>query len=186
MGNHEVLQSLRRQMAHLESGGRERLTAPISSGSPALDALLPNQGLTTGTLVEWVEHGLGSGSGWLAWRTAANALAYGMSPLSQQQLPEQRVPEQQQGSYRPKSSNRLVVIDNEGTFYPAIALAAGIPLSQIVVVRPPSMADAFWAADQALRCPAVTAVWGRFSHLDDRQARRLQLAADMSRMDPLR
>lgn len=155
MGNEEVLQTLRRQVAKLESGGKQAASASaISSGSSALDALLPNRGMVPGTLVEWVEHGLGSGSGWLAWQTAANALR------------------------RQQTSNRLVVIDCQGSFYPAIALAAGIPLSQIVLIRPQNLTDAFWAADQALRCPAVTAVWSRFSQIDDRQARRLQLAAE--------
>jgi hypothetical protein len=72
----------------------------------------------------------------------------------------------------------LVVIDQDATFYPPAAAAAGIPLDQIIIVRPACRADGLWAADQALRSPAVSVVWGPLTTIDDREARRLQLAAE--------
>src|SRR5205085_6193640 len=54
-------------------------------------------------------------------------------------------------------------------------------LDNLLVVRPREKADELWALDQALRCPAVAAVWGPVGELDDRALRRLQLAAEEGR-----
>jgi hypothetical protein len=58
------------------------------------------------------------------------------------------------------------------------AAAWGIELSRTVVVRPASAADELWACDQALRCPGVGAVLARLERLQQRDFRRLQLAAE--------
>ncbi len=54
----------------------------------------------------------------------------------------------------------------------------GIDLKRVVIVRPGSLTDRLWAIDQALRSPAIVAVIAEVEHLDDRAARRLQLAAE--------
>jgi hypothetical protein len=118
-----------------------------------------------GTLNEWVEHAPGSGGGWLSLLAARQALV----------ASEAADATEAGGS---GEADRLVVIDLPGTFYPPAAAAAGICPSRTIVVRPATRADALWAADQALRSPAVAAVWGPLERLDDRQARRLQLAAE--------
>lgn len=69
----------------------------------------------------------------------------------------------------------LVVVDRQQQFYPA---AWKIDLSQTVVIRPANAADELWALDQALRCPGVGAVVVRCGQLDQRNFRRLQLAAE--------
>src|SRR5690606_19118752 len=48
----------------------------------------------------------------------------------------------------------------------------------VIFVRPQSQADAMWAVDQALRTQTVAAVIAELERIDDRSARRLQLAAE--------
>jgi hypothetical protein len=74
----------------------------------------------------------------------------------------------------------LVVIDCDGDFYPPAAVAMGADLQRLIVIRTPKPADAFWAADQALRCRAVGAVVATRMVLDGTRSRRLQLAAEAS------
>lgn len=61
-------------------------------------------------------------------------------------------------------------------YAPALA-AQGIRLSRMVVVRPRSMRDALWAAEQTLRqgAPSATLLW--LEGGDEKALRRLQLAA---------
>lgn len=160
------LERLRRQVAALETGGKNHDGQRISCGVEALDRMLPGGGITPGTIVEWVEKEAANGAGWLSLLAARSAISE--TDAAGQPL-------------KIASGGRLVVIDIDGSFYPLAAVAAGIPLDRIIIVRPTSLADGLWAADQALRNPAVSAVWGRLPTLDDRQARRLQLAAETGR-----
>jgi len=72
----------------------------------------------------------------------------------------------------------LVVLDRRRLFYPPAAAALGFDVNRIMVVRPGDAREELWALDQALRCPAVGAVWGAIEALDDLAGRRLQLAAE--------
>jgi hypothetical protein len=74
----------------------------------------------------------------------------------------------------------LVVVDRHGTFYPPAAAAWGMPLANMIVLRPTNARDEAWALDQALRSRAVAAVLAWPPRLDDRAFRRLQLAAESS------
>jgi cell division inhibitor SulA len=74
----------------------------------------------------------------------------------------------------------LVVLDEARRFYPPAAAACGIDLQRLIVIRPRHRRDALWAWDQALRCPAVQAVWGWLETINDRWFRRFQLAAERS------
>jgi hypothetical protein len=141
-------------------GGRER---PVfSSGVAALDRQLPAGGLRSGSLVEWREVVSGGGAAQLSWWCAA-ALA------------RQR-------------TGRIAVVEctgnrsSGGLFYPPAAIAWGVPAERLMVVRTAQAADALWACDQLLRCDSLAAVWWRgdaVEGLDDRAARRLQLAAEV-------
>jgi hypothetical protein len=146
---------LRQQVPGL--GGSFSKTKPqrsrVSSGWPALDALLPGQGFLRGSLIEWLSEQPGSGAGSLALTTAREASRQG---------------------------GTIVVLDQEGWFYPPAAAAWGIDLQRLIWLRPPDEAGALWAFDQALRCPAVAAVWARLPRLEGRWFRRFQLAAESS------
>jgi protein ImuA len=124
---------------------------PVSTGSPALDRLLPARGLARGSLVEYLSPGPGSGTGTLALAAAREACAGGRA---------------------------LVVVDRSRTFYAPAAAAWGIDLSQLLILQPADDAAQLWALDQALRCPGVGAVYATCGALDVRDFRRLQLAAE--------
>jgi hypothetical protein len=125
-----------------------------STGCQAIDDLLPNKGLRVNALTEWVATTT-NGAGALSLIAAANQLRHA------------------------PSSSPLVVIDTKGDFYPPAAIALGIPADRIVLVRTSRHGDVVWAIDQALRCEAVGAVWANVgAWLDDRDARRFQLAAE--------
>ncbi len=74
-----------------------------------------------------------------------------------------------------------MVIDRRQTFYPPAAAAWGIDLDRLIVVHPQNARDELWAAVQALRSPAVAAMFAAIDRLDSRAFRRLQLAAQGGR-----
>lgn len=65
-------------------------------------------------------------------------------------------------------------------YAPALA-AAGVRLKQVLVAKPQSAADAWWAAEQALRSGACSAVLAWLGRPDERRMRRLQLGAESGR-----
>lgn len=139
----------------LQNGNSVRQTLAagyIDTGCPGLGRLLPGGGYERGSLVEWFSPRHGSGVSSLSLLAAAPAM---------------------------KDGKALVVMDWQRTFYPPSAAALGIDLQRVVVVRPLSREDGWWGLDQALRCPAIGAVWSELpEEMDDRLARRLQLAAE--------
>lgn len=165
-GRAEIVAALAEQLRELEgdrfAGGAGGAGETISTGLWALDRLLPGGGLRRGTLVEWLgETGDGargdnraaSGAGTLALLAARSALQAG---------------------------GALVIFDRARRFYPPAALAWGIPLERLIVVRPFSKADEAWAADQSLRSRGVAAVWLPLETADEHTLRRWQLAAESS------
>jgi hypothetical protein len=141
--------------AHAFPGQNQTVTIAagyLASGCPGLDRLLPGGGYEPGSLVEWFGSGSGGAAGSLAMFSAIPAMREGKA---------------------------LVVIDWNSHFYPPAAAALGIDLKRLIVVRPQSREDGWWSLDQALRCTAVGAVWSALpDEMDDRVARRLQLAAE--------
>ncbi len=161
----DPLEKLRDQLRRLES--RPMVThdsSPVvfSSGGDVLDQCLPHRGLRPGTLVEWVEATPACGASTLAMIAASRIMG---SPAS--------------------AGKCLVLIDGgnpHGQFYPPSALSLAIPADRMVLVQAKQglgRADQIWSLDQALRSDAVAAVWAEVGDwLDDRDARRLQLAAE--------
>ncbi len=125
----------------------------VSSGQPALDALLAEGGFRRGALVEWLASGPAGGAVTLALTCLRAALAAG---------------------------GVLVVIDRRRRFYPPAAVHLGIALEQLIVVRPTSQADEAWALDQVLRSRGVAAAWCAIERPDEHTLRRWQLAAETS------
>lgn len=141
-----LLGRLRRQLAQPMEG----ISPPTvwSTGLKPLDALLPDRGVRSGSIVEWLADD-GSGASTLAWLTARHL--------------------QQQRS--------IVVIDPERKFFPPGAGHLGIDLNRVVVVRPAG-AEALWAMEQSLRSEAGCVVIGRLDRLTQQAFRRLKLAAE--------
>ena len=146
-----LVAALRRQVERLEKPQPLADDRLLSTGSSALDGLLPGGGLRRGSLVEYLSPGAGSGTGSLALCAAREACA---------------------------GSRALVVVDRRRTFYPPAAIAWGFDLASLLILQPTDDAAELWAIDQALRCPGVGAVYAPCGSLDVRDFRRLQLAAE--------
>jgi protein ImuA len=124
----------------------------LSTGSALINGLLPRGGLRLDAVTEWVAEAEGCG---------ADALAMIVAAIQLQ-----------------ASSGPLVIVSGKN-FYPPAAVALGVPAERIILVRPTRHADVVWAIDQSLRCQSVAAVWAHVGpNLDDRDARRFQLAAE--------
>ncbi len=149
-----ALPNLRGLLQRFEHPQHREERSTISTGSVAVDRLLPHRGLRGGILVEWLSEGRGSGAS---------------------VLPVVALREIQQAS-----GGAIVVVDRKGCFYPPAASAWGIDLEQTIVIRPTSEADELWAIDQAIRSPDVAAVLAWPAKLDGFTFRRLQLAAEAS------
>ena len=148
-----VLKKLRAQAGCIHTTIKDSEDA-FSTGSETIDSWLPIGGLHPSTLTEWVAAHHSAAAGSLALLAAANRL---------RQIPG-----------RP-----LVIVDCQGSFYPPAAAALGIPHERVILLRPSCRADALWAIDQSLRSGAVAAVWAYLPmQVDDRDARRLQLASE--------
>ena len=72
-----------------------------------------------------------------------------------------------------QAGGTLVIVDRQRRVYPPALAAWGVDLARVVLVYPENPADEIWTWDQALRCPAVAAVWGWVERLDDRRFPRL-------------
>lgn len=143
------LAELARRIQEIEATARPTGGATIALPIPLRD------GLPAGSLVEVLATADGGG----AW-TLALVLAQAAA----------------QGKF-------LVVADHEHSFYPPAAAALGVDLQRTLILRAhsgPSRGSArqINALVQALRCPAVGAVIGRFERLSTAEYRSLQLAAE--------
>src|SRR5690606_15354593 len=151
-GRHEV----QRLSEWLEQFDRRRPWGEprrITSGCAPLDQILPEHGVRSGSLVEWIGDGPGRGVRLLALRTAHGLQAEG---------------------------GTIVVVDRQQRFYAPAAAAAGVNLPRTIVVRPTTDQDELWAIDQAMRCPHVEGVVAWPDRIDSYTFRRLQLAAEES------
>lgn len=144
----------------------------IPTGLSALDEALPDGGLPTAALIEILTAGSGIGARTLALRAAVAAAAGGLDG----DVPSSA----SQSANLVTLSKCIVVVDCDGDFYPPAAAAMGIPMDSLLIIRPKRAADAFWAAEQALRCKAVGAVVATRLPLDGLRSRRLQLIAEDS------
>ena len=142
---------LQQAIRKLETSRRPAGRSASSSGLAALDRLLPEGGFPRGALVEWLASRRGGGTALLMLLAAREASTDGRA---------------------------IVVLDQPGHFYAPVAAAWGVDLGRLIVVRAGQSRDELWAAEQALRCPAVAAVWLTREQLDWRWCRRLQLAAE--------
>jgi protein ImuA len=147
-----LLEELRDRIRGIE-GVKDRgsLEVGLSTGFPTLDRLLPGRGLRAGSLVEWRGHREASGALTLALAVAARLL---------------------------RDDETLVVIDNDRDTHPVGMAGLGIPLDRTVVVRTDDPVAGLWAWEQAFRTPGVTVTLGRLKEINDRVARRLQLATE--------
>jgi hypothetical protein len=150
-----VLEELRAKVGCVNTPSDDGVGETLSTGSKAIDRLLPRGGLRHDAITEWVAEADGCGAASLSMIPAATHLK------------------------SPRGSGPLVVVGGQDIFHPPAAVALGVPAGRIIWVRPTQRADLVWAIDQSLRCESVAAVWAFVgANLDDRDARRFQLASE--------
>ena len=135
----------------------------VSTGLPALDALLPDGGLLTGALHE-IEAGP-TPSGRVASHDGA-ALGFAAHLLG-----------------RFAAGTILWCRQPTGVFDAppyAPALSAWFDPARLLVVTVRREEDLFWAMEEGLRCPGIAAVLGETRAADSLSGRRLSLAAEKS------
>lgn len=135
----------------METRGRPDSPA-MSSGIPAMDRCLPASGYASGSLVELLtEQRISHGATSIALCLAREAI--------------------RNGKY-------AVLIDPDWTYYPPVLQRLGLPLERIIGIRPKNHGDLIWSLDQVLRNPAVGCAIASVDRMEDRTARRIQLAAE--------
>lgn len=135
-----------------------RTHAFLSTGVPALDGLLPECGIPSGSIVEWLSDGPGGGVETLALTVAAHMTH--------------------------ENGGACIVIDAEGSFHPPATQWCLQPTSKtsgldwMIVVHPTCDRDTLWALEQSLRCSGAAVVVCRLDRLHAHAWRRLKLAAE--------
>ena len=154
-----LLNQLRQKTGCVQHVKRTQAVESFSTGITGLDHWLPMGGLRFDGITEWINERRGTGAVTLALMAAENRLRnsqWGNGPL--------------------------VVISDASHFYPPAAIALGIPPKRILWVRPSNRKDQVWAIDQTLRCQSVSAVLVTdCKMIDDRDARRFQLASEQGK-----
>jgi protein ImuA len=196
MSNHtELLQRLREGIRQVETAGRAALydNRVLSGGVVALDQLLPDGGYAPGSIVEWLAPTTGCGAELLG-LLLARAAAGGTPALPRGPLAKARAEAGSLDNATRQSSGRdpgvIVIADPARNFYPPAAFRLGLRPDQLILLQHPREEELYWAIEQALRCPAVAAVYAAAdlgsssrqsffgNNLDPRWLRRFQLAAE--------
>ena len=167
----KAIQSLRRQL--LASPRSQSIQQIVPTCLTSLDNLLPNGGLPTGSIIEWISEDIGVSAVTIALKAIA--------PMFTQ-------------------PGCLAIVDERHDFYPGATHNSGIPLSRILLIRPPrstppasvnchshfvrqasaAHGDALWALEQTARCSGVRVVLMFLAEASSTVMRRLQLAVERS------
>ncbi len=148
---------LRSKIRRLERGGRAAELSPVPSGCPALDAVLPRQGLARGGL-HVVQGRPGDGA------------VYGFTLALTGRL---------------RANDGIVVwiqcgrdCQENGIPYGPGLRALGIDSRHLLLVKARRAVDLLWSMEEALRCPDLAVIVGEGVAPNITAARRLQLAAE--------
>lgn len=149
---------LRAQVAALEGQPADGPDGTISLGVAAIDEILPGGGLAAGALHEIALSAMtgeedGAGLGFAAYCLGRLAV------------------------FKEKP---VLWIGWADDLYPPALAALGLSPSCLIMVRPQGGVLPQWALEEALRCRALAGVVAELKGLDDKAARRLQLAARAS------
>ena len=158
----QTIQDLRRRLLRLQ---QTQHSAPVvETGLPGLDHRLPHQGISAGSVLEFVSSAEGASACVVALHCIRRLL---------------------------QNPGALAVIDTAEPFYPAAFVSAGISIDRMLILRPVPDCDhglrtgqtrskVLWVLEQTVRCPGVRAVLCRLDRASTTVFRRLQLAAESS------
>lgn len=145
-----VLTELRARCLELRATGALR-PAGLATGFASLDAVLPGGGWPLGAVTELLTECAGIGE--------LSLLLPALVSLA-------------------RSGRTLACIAPPHLPYAPALQQAGLPLERLLWLPLTDPRQALWAAEQLLRCPALGAVLLWPPAIDERQVRRLQLAAE--------
>ncbi len=156
------LDQLRQQLVGTQSQHADR--SVLSTGFKSLDRLLPQSGIPTGSLIEWVSDAPGLRTTTIAVKCAAEFL---------------------------RRPGAMAVVDPLNEFYPASLESFGVPLHRLMIVRPnqkkissalsqSERSDSLWAIEQLARCSGVQILMTWIDRISSTAQRRLQLAVESS------
>jgi protein ImuA len=147
-------EELRARLEHMSrSAHADDQARPVAqpTGFADFDALLPGGGWPVGAITELMPETQGIGE--------LSLLLPALAKLS-------------------RAGRYLVWIAPPCLPYPPALAQRGLVLERLLLVQAHDANTVLWAAEQALRCPAIGAVLAWPAALDDRRVRRLQLAAE--------
>lgn len=72
----------------------------------------------------------------------------------------------------------IVWCDPQRILYPPAVAAMGVPLNQLYLVYPQTVADQIWSMTESLQCRGVSVTVGQVDKISRIEARRFQLAAE--------
>jgi hypothetical protein len=122
-----------------------------ATGWPFIDQVLPGEGLPVGAVTEIMSHADGIGE-----------LSIVIPALA-----------------RITHEDRYVAfVEPPYIPYPLALVQQGIKLERVITISGPALASSLWASEQMLRCSAFGAVLTWPAVIDDKEVRRLQLAAE--------
>jgi protein ImuA len=179
----ELVRSLQEQLRGWERDHRGPAEI-VSSGSPALDRLLPDGGFCRGTLVEWLSADVRGGRE--SFSVRRNPLRSSM-PLDSglKKTPDPFLCGSGAATLALamacrtcREAGALVVVDRPRRFCPPAAAGLAIDWKWFAIVRPRNDRDEAWALDQILRSPGVGSVLCWPQKLTERRFRQMQLAAE--------
>jgi hypothetical protein len=148
---HDELRAQLERMGRGSQSDDQARPIAVATGFAALDALLPGGGWPVGAITELMPEAQGIGE--------LSLLLPALAQLSR--------------------ANRYIVwIAPPCLPYPPALEQHGLMLERLLLVQTRDAQAVLWAAEQALRCPAIGAVLAWPAALDDRRVRRLQLAAE--------
>ena len=151
---HLTRDELRARLERMSGGNQsEEYARPntIPTGFAEFDAVLPGGGWPVGAITELMPEAQGIGE--------LSLLLPALAQLS-------------------RAGRYLVWIAPPCLPYPPALERHGLVLDRLLLVQARDARTVLWAAEQALRCPAIGAVLAWPVALDDRRVRRLQLAAE--------
>lgn len=141
-----LVPQLRRQLATRVTDQARSL---LSTGLAPLDELLPQHGLPSGSLVEWLGDA-GSGAATLAWLMAAHF----------------------------QTSRSVIVVDPQRECFPPGMASLEADLQRVVVIQPRTPTETLWTLEQSLRSQAGAIVMARLEGVTHQTYRRFKLAVE--------
>lgn len=151
----------------------------FSTGLAALDDLLPNRALARGALHEILWNAPHPRPLFFAACLARFSCSVGVPPAPSFNAPVPTATDKSRRDAYATAKNPIVWCDPRRELYPpALAAAAGIPLDQLLLLRPRTAEDEIWALAECLACRGVAATIAQPPPLSRVQVRRLQLAAE--------